>query len=145
MTIPLGLEAVLYFNDGGTWESPNHTEISGVRDVTLNLEKSVVDLSHRGSGWRLNRGALKDASISVTVLDDDGVGLAALINAWLASTPLEVLALNGPLTTPGSKGLRAVCEVMNVTRNEALEEGLAYDVELRPTPADNDPTWYTAA
>lgn len=145
MTIPLGLDAVVYLNDGGTWQSPNHVEISGVRDVTLNLEKTVVDLSHRGSSWRLNRGGLKDASISLTVLDDDSSELQTLIAGWVTSTPVEILALNGSKEASGSKGLRANCEVISITRNETLEEGLAYDIELRPTPSANGPEWYVVS
>ena len=64
MSEVIGLEAKLYYDASGMSETPTWTELTNVKDVTLNLEKADADVTTRASGgWRLRRGTLKDARV----------------------------------------------------------------------------------
>jgi hypothetical protein len=70
MGVRLGLEAKLYRNTG-TSGSPTWTEMTNVKDLTLNLEASEADVTTRGNaGWRATLAALKDASIEFEMVWD---------------------------------------------------------------------------
>ncbi len=145
MTVRLGLDAKLYYRPtpgSGTW-----TELTNVKDVTLSIEKAEADVSSRAAaGWRALRGTLKEASIEFQMNDvPDDAGLLAIREAFIANDVLEFLVLNGPEDEEGSEGLKATCDVLNFSRNEALEEGIAYDVTVKPTIADDPPEWHVSA
>ena len=64
MTMKLGMEARLYYDAAGMSADPTWTELTNVRDLTLNLEKGEADLTTRANnGWRATEGTLKDASV----------------------------------------------------------------------------------
>ena len=63
MSTRLGMDAKLYRN-AGSFGSPIWTEVTNVKDLTLNLEKGEADVTTRANGgWRATVGTLKDASI----------------------------------------------------------------------------------
>jgi hypothetical protein len=137
MGISLGLNAELYY---GVAESGAHTLIENVKDLTLNLEKAEADVTTRANdGWRATVGTLKDASIEFQMVHDSGdAAFLALRSAFMDGTPLDFRIMSGG---DDSEGLLATCEVMNFTRNEALEEAIMYDVTIKPTYAANPPQW----
>lgn len=144
MSSRLGMEAKLFRNTG-TAESPTWTEIANVRDVTLNLEKGEADVTTRANGgWRATRGTLKDASIEFQMVWDPGdAGFAAIQAAFFSGDPIELAVMSGPMDDDDSEGLRAVCDVMTFSRNEALEEAILVDVTVKPTYSATAPSWIT--
>ena len=138
MATRLGLDAKLYRYTGTIWE-----EIANVKDVTLSLEKGEADVTTRANGgWRATVGTLKDASIEFQMVWDTGdAGFAAIQQAFFNNTPIEVAVMSGPITDVASEGLQATCDVLNFTRNEALEEALMVDVTLKPTYSATAPQW----
>lgn len=144
----IGLDCKLYYNSG-TYASPTWVEIVNAKDVTVPLTKGEADTSRRGTEWKTRRGTLKDASIDFQLVQEDGdAAFTALLNSFLNNTPIELLALNGPVGTVGSEGLRATCEVFNFQDAQALESAVVYDVSAKPTPAKDgsgnaiDPEWF---
>jgi hypothetical protein len=142
-----GGDGRLYRNTG-SYASPTWVEVARIRDNSLYLTKGETDVSTRASvGWRERLATLKDASATFTLLpapsgtDNDFV---AIKDSFINDTAIEFLILDGPLATVGSQGLRATCQVFSCTRSEALEEAIAYEVNLMPTPAENAPSWYVA-
>lgn len=145
MAASVGLDAKAYYNEG-TYAAPDWTEITAVRDINFNLEKGKADTSSRGNeGWKTYKATLKDASIEMTLVwDTSDASFAALQGAFFDGTQIEVLILDGPVTTSGSEGLRATMEVFSFSRGEPLEDTLTANVTLAPSKADNNPEWYTA-
>lgn len=141
MASVLGLEAKLYIDDQASYASPTWAEVSNVKDLTLTLEKNLADVSTRGSGgWRANRAVLKDATIGFKMIwDTSDVNFQIIRDAFLDNEFVNVAAMDGDIETPGSEGLRAMCEVSKFTRNEPLEEALDVDVELKPAFFPSDP------
>lgn len=146
----IGLECKLYRNTG-TYASPTWVEIVNAKDVTVPLTKGEADTSRRGTAWKTRKGTMKDASIDFKLVQQDGdAAFTALLDSFTNGTPIELLALNGPVATAGSQGLRATCEVFNFQDNQALESAVEYDVSCKPTPTvvNNtviSPTWFVVA
>ena len=145
MALVLGLNAKLYRNTG-TYASPTWVEMTNVKNVTLNLESAEADVTTRANnGWRATVPTLKDASIEFEMVwDTEDAAFEAIQEAFLDSTPIEVLALDGPEGTAGSQGLRATCSVLSFSRNEQLEEALMVSVNLKPTYSADAPEWFVA-
>ncbi len=138
----IGLECKLYYNSG-TYSVPVWNEVVNAKDVTVPLTKGEAETSRRGTTWKTRKGTLKDASIDFQLVQEDNdAAFTALLDSYINSTPIELLALNGPIDEVGSQGLRAVCEVFNFQDGQALESAVQYDVSCKPTPAANDPSWY---
>lgn len=142
MSIRLGLDAKLYRN-AGTYVAPDWIEMENVRDLTLNLEKGEADVTTRGNnGWRAMIGTLKDGSVEwESVWDTDDTDFVAIKDAWFDNTSIELAIMDGSIFDPESQGLRATFSVINLTRNEPLEEALTASITARPTYATNAPEW----
>lgn len=147
----IGLDCKLYRNTG-TYASPVWNEIPNVSDVTVQLSKGEADTSTRASTWKTRKGTLKDASIDFQLKYVPGdTDFAALLASYTGNSPIELLALDGPVATAGSQGLRAVCEVFNFQQGQALENAVMFDVSAKPTPsfdnagAPQPPTWFTVS
>ena len=140
MSVRLGLDARLYYGSAGSGAT---TELTNVKDLTLNLEKAEADVTTRANqGWRATVGTLKDASIEFQMVwDTADAGFSAIRQAFLADTPMDFRVLSGASNDPQSEGLLATCEVFSFTRNEALEEAITVDVTIKPTYAENPPSW----
>lgn len=142
MSIRLGMDAKLYRNTG-SGGSPTWTEITNVKDLTLNLEKGEADVTTRGNGgWRATVGTLKDASIEFQMVwDANDAGFAAIQQAFFSNTPIEFAVMDGDISDPSSEGLVATFDIFSFTRNEALEEAIMVDVTIKPTYAGSAPQW----
>ena len=155
MAYQLGMNAKLYYEDGGY--SPDAgagnkpdittgvgTELSIVKDVTLNLEQAEADVTTRGNnGWRATVGTLKEGSIETQIQwDTANAAFNVILAAWLNNTIIGIAALDTDYSaTVSGTGLVSNFAVTNFTRNEALEEALVADVTLKPTYSDVVPAW----
>lgn len=141
----LAEDAKLYYNTG-SYATPTWTEITNVKDLTLNLDKDEIDVTTRGSGgYKEFADGLIDASIDFsTVWDTSDTPFTAMRTAFFAKTAIEFLVLDGSSATSGNQGLRATCMIKTFTRNETLGDALMVDVSVRPVKnSDAAPAWYT--
>ena len=150
----LAEDAKLYYNTG-TYSAPVWSEICNVKDLTLSLDKSEIDVTTRCSGgFSQFVDGLLDASVNFGMLyDTEDAAFTALQTAFFAKTNVEVLVLDGDETPAAGvtvQGLRAICMVKSFSRNESLGQALMTDVALRPV-ANNEgaaganvaPSWYS--
>jgi hypothetical protein len=128
----LGMNAALYYGaadgDLGTL-----VEATNVMDVTLNLESGEADVTTRGnSGWRALVATLRQASIEFEMkwLPADAA-FAAIRDAYLNSTVIELAALDQVRETSGAEGIKGNFSIVNFTRSEPLEEGIKVSVTAR--------------
>ena len=140
MAIRVGLEAKLYRNTGVLGAAtPTMVAVNNCRDLTLGLEKNEADVTTRGNnGWRALIGVLKEATIEFSMIaDGEDPDYVEFRDTFLAAsapeTQVDVVVYSADKALPDAEGLRAVCIVLNFTRNEPLEEALTVDVTLRPT------------
>ena len=140
----LGMEAKLYRNTG-TYAAPTWSEMTNVKDLTLNLEASEADVTTRGNaGWRATIAALKDGSIEFEMVwDPADAGFTAIQDAYFNNTTVEFGVMDGDIASSGTQGLRATMSITKLTRSEPLEQAITVSVTAKPTYSDNAPEWMT--
>lgn len=144
MAIVLGMNCKLYYGDAG---SQADTLASNVKDVNLNLETGVADVTTRGAnGWRLTAATLKDGSVEFEMMWDTGDAFfTAIQEAWTDSSNIALLVLTGAVGAADSEGLDADFSITNFSRNEPLEEAVTVSVTAKPAYSTRAPSWYSVS
>ena len=141
----LGGECFTYRNTG-TFASPVWNEITNIEDNSLPLSKGQGEFKSRGSKYVLKKGGKIESGVEFKYVydpgDDDWV---ALRDSFFNGTAIEMAIMDGPIATTGNQGLRASMEVMEIPRDEPLEEGVSVAVVCALTISDNEPAWTTTA
>ena len=146
----LGANAKLYFNASGTEVSPptpaNWTEMTNVKDLTLNLAKDEVEVNTRANNeWKARVGTLKDGSVQFDMVWNTGdAGFTAIQQAYLNNTTIGIACLDGEMDVAGSQGLIAAMGVFDFTRAEPVADVLTVSVTIKPTYDAIAPYWFTA-
>jgi len=136
MSIKLGMEAKLYYGAAGATAT---TELTNVKDVTLNLESGEADVTTRANaGWRATVGTLKTGSVEFEMIwDSDDAGFAAIKDAYFNNEPIALAILD----EAGGEGLDADFSITSFSRKEALEEAITVSVTAKPTYSTRAPAW----
>lgn len=134
MSARRGKDFKLYRNTDDPYDnSPTWSLVTNVRDLTRNLEKDMADASIRGSSFHLQVSTLKNFSIDFQmVYDPTDTDFIAFEAAYINDTDIEMLDLDGLISTTGSKGLRFQGQVTKFTVNEALGDVGLVDVSIAP-------------
>lgn len=142
MAVVRGKDFKLYRNTDDPYDnSPTWSLVENIRDLTRNREKDLADASIRGSTYRLQVATIKSFSIDFQmVYDGADTDVIAFEDAYESDADVELLILDGPIGTAGSKGIRFMGQVSTFTVNEALADVGLVDVSIVPgyTP-DNLP------
>ena len=136
MSIKLGMEAKLYYGAAGATAA---TELTNVKDVTLNLESGEADVTTRANaGWRATVGTLKTGSVEFEMIwDSDDLGFTAIKDAYFNNEPIALAILD----EAGGEGLDADFSITSFSRKEALEEAITVSVTAKPTYSTRAPAW----
>jgi hypothetical protein len=133
MAIRIGLKAKLYYGTAGTTAA---SELTKVRDVTLNLSAGVANTETRGSEIKSEIPTLLEASLSFELLyDDANAGVLAVEEAYYTRTPIAMLVLH----KTGGNGLDADWNIKEFTRSEPLEGVITVSVTASPNNASREP------
>jgi len=133
----LGMNCKAYYGTAGSTAS---TELTNVRDVTINLETGEADVTTRGnSGWRATAATLKEGSVEFEMIWQDGgdAGFTAIETAWTNATAIALAFLDGA----GGSGLDADFTITNFSRSEPLEDAVKVSVTAKPTYSTRAPSW----
>ncbi len=89
----LGMNAKLFY---GTAGGPANTEMTNVRNVTLNLEAGEADVTTRANqGWRATAPTLRECSVEFEMIwDPSDAGFAAVKNAYLTNGLIALKVLD---------------------------------------------------
>jgi hypothetical protein len=134
MAVTRGKDFYLYRNADSPYDNtPTWDQVVNVRDLTRNNTPALADASIRGSTFRMQVPTLLDMSIDFQmVYDPTDADQTAFENAYYTNGLIEILDLDGPITTVGSKGIRMHAQVSKYQVNEALEDVGLIDVSLVP-------------
>ena len=101
MAIKLGMQAKLYFKTGGVGGGGAWTEMTNVKDVTLNLEAGEADVTTRANnGWRATIATLRDGSVEwEMVWDTADAGFTAIKNAYFNGAIIGLSVMDGDIAT----------------------------------------------
>lgn len=137
MAIVLGLDAKLF---RGTAGSRAATEVTNVKDLTLNLESGEADVTTRATkGWKASVATLKEASLEFSILyDPDDPDFAAFQSAYFGNTPLALFVSDGQDT---AHGLDADFSITAFSMEQPLEEAISVSVTAKPTASARAPEW----
>jgi predicted secreted protein len=143
MSVKFGIDGKLYYCVAGIGGTPTWTELSGVKNVTLNVQGKEVDVTTRASaGFALADIALMDASIEFDLpLDPADTGYQAVETAFFARSLVGLAVMSGGVTVAGSRGLWADCKITQFNREESLEDAMIVKVTAKPTHSANAPLW----
>lgn len=146
-TIKLGMDAKLYYCVAGIGATPTWTELTNVKNVTLNLQKGESDVTTRANnGWKASATTLKEGSVEFEMIWNTGdAGFTAVQTAWMNNTLIGLAVMDGGVAVVGSQGLWADCNIINFTRDEPLEEALTVKVTAKPGFSVNAPIWKTVS
>ena len=147
MSVRFGIDGKLYFCAAGIGGTPTWTELSGVKNVTLNVQGKEVDVTTRASGgFAAADIALMDASIEFEMpLDPADTGYQALETAFFGRALVGMAVMSGDIETAGSRGLWADCKILQFNREESLEDAMVVKVTAKPTHSANPPQWKVIA
>ncbi len=131
-TFLLGMNAKIYQGAAGG-ELTALSEMSNVKDVTLNLEAGEADVTTRGNqGWRATAPTLRECTVEFEMLWKPGdAGFEAIKTAFLSSGQLRLAVLTGASDASGTEGPLGDFSITNFSRNEPLEEGVTVSVTAK--------------
>ncbi|QDU33049.1 Phage major tail protein 2 [Poriferisphaera corsica] len=128
----LGMNAKIYRGPAGS-DLSTLSEMSNVRDVTLNLEAGEADVTTRGNqGWRATAPTLRECTAEFGMLWKPGdAGFDAIKTTYLTSSSIALAVLTGEKEGSGTEGPRGDFSITNFSRNEPLEEGVTVSVTAK--------------
>ena len=132
-----GINSHAYRNSasgGSKYGTPTWTDIDHVRDASVGQPWDLQDASIRATKFKLYHKAQKDLSVQLTVrCDDVDSGYIALREAAENGTTIDMLLLDGPIATEGSRGFRAFFHVSESGQSQAIGDTLYSTFDLKPT------------
>jgi hypothetical protein len=137
----LGINAKVYRNTG-TWGSPTWTEVPEFESVQIDPRYTEGESNSRDS--RFARGKLTLAGCSATArlkVKPGNTNFESLMDAFALATAVDLLILDGPRTTVGSRGIRAEFNLMAAGDDQGITSRLYRDLALNLNDSDNLPKW----
>jgi hypothetical protein len=122
----LGMNAKLYHGVAG---GPATSEMTNVRNLTLNLEAGEADVTTRAnSGWRATAPTLRECAVDFEMVwDPADTGFSAIKNAFLTNGLIALKVLD----QAGGQGPDGDFSITSFTRSEDLEEALTVSVTAK--------------
>jgi len=122
----LGMNAKIYHGTAGTTAS---TELTNVKDVTLNLEAGEADVTTRGNqGWRATAPTLRECTAEFEMQWKPGdTGFEAVKTAFLTAGTISLLVL----TEEDGEGPDGDFSITSFSRSEPLEESITVSVTAK--------------
>ena len=144
MSVRLSLNAKTYRNTG-TYDSPIWVEMVNIKDATLEDSMDETEVTRRASGGvKEYEPTLRGISFDFNAPNVEGdAELIAVRTAYATRAPIELAVMDGPITAPGSNGLRFEAKVFKNTRNESLSDAQMKDFTFKPCCSENPTTELT--
>ena len=138
----LGGEASFHVSISGDYALPVYLEVVIAKDVSASSATDKKEDTCRGTaGDKIKRytPGKKDKSISLEVCHrNTDAAWNAIVDSEDADTPIEVLFLDGPYTTSGSKGFRFMANVFSYEADQPLDDPMNDTFEFNPTALTDD-------
>src|SRR5215471_2188056 len=140
MGLRIGRAGGLYLNTA-TYAAPTWVEIALARDVTSNIESETADADSRAAGiWGADVVVKLTLSVDFQMIWDTAIAyVVTMYNAAIAGTASEFAIMDGKLTDPTARGIRALCCYSKFSRPEPLRDVMVADVTIKPTYSLNPP------
>jgi len=136
----LGRKAKFYLNFG-LFGSPSFAEVPNISDLTRNGEWETADGSTRESAVKQSVKTMVDLSVGGKLKFVAGdANTVAIMDAFMSPDSfLDIMVLNGPMTTPGAYGVRYQAQVTSDNEDQGLSTVIFEDLKFMPTPIGANP------
>ncbi len=145
VTVP-GKDCLVYRSSGASFGSPTWVVIPNIQDLTRSDSRAEANVTGKGDDIGTIDVAYRNIEVTfkiVAVRADSG--FAALVAAYAARSPIQLLVLNGPVATVGAKGINADWHITKFDEGQPLDGALTYDVAMKPAKTANAPAVFTVA
>ncbi len=134
--VKTGANAKAYRNTAvgaSKYGTPTWTDLDHARDAAPNQAWDFADASIRATKVKLSHPTQKNMECQIVMrCDDVDAGYLAMKGAAEAGTALDLLILDGPLTTEGSRGFRAFFYVSESGQPQGIGDTLYSTFDLKP-------------
>lgn len=124
------------FNNSGTWASPTWDEFTNVEVAGSSIEAAEAEFKNRGLQFSQSAGGILTASIDLTLTHFAGTDADyELLRDAIVVDPktlLDMFIADGPSATSKTQGLRGYFTVLNMGRDEPLEDGVKNTFTIKP-------------
>jgi len=132
----VGGEMYLYYNSG-SYGTPTWVIVGDIGDVTPNDNDTEIPVPLRSNyPFMTYMRGMTDLSAEFQLLYKSGVSdtvYKAFEDAKKNRTPMDLLFLDGPVATEGSKGVRAISDVFKFTPGQPVDGAVMVDVGVKPS------------
>lgn len=128
------IKAVIYRNTAVStpYATPTWTAMTLVRDVSISRPWDFGDASVRATRVKLYAPTQMDFAVTMTMRCDDlDAAYLAVDAAAVSGTALDLLILDGPITTEGTRGVRAHFHISDTGQDQAIGNVLYKNYELK--------------
>ena len=142
MGLKQGIDASAYINVG-TYNAPTWSELDLFSNVTPNGGWDAAEINIRRS--LVKYGAKTNLDLGFTgkmLCDDSDANYVLMRQSWMSLTStVDLLILDGPVTTVGSFGYRAEFQITAGGQDQPTTDVLYRDFAAVPYPTANKPKW----
>lgn len=133
-----GVKGGVYRNTG-TYGSPTWTEMLLVIEANPNIGWDFFEAGERSTLAKLYMKTRMDLGAAIKMRADDAdAGFVAMVDAAIASgTKVDLLIINGKITTEGARGIRSEFLVNQTGEPQPIDGGVVTDFEIKPTYSSN--------
>ncbi|MDB5310676.1 MAG: hypothetical protein JWO38_4878 [Gemmataceae bacterium] len=121
--VKFGFKGVIAAN-GGTYATPTWSAMNNVAEAKIAMSRAEAEASMRAYPVKLTESIMREIEFEGTIRSDDGDtnGYILMEAAFIANAPLDVLILDGPIGTNGSRGVRCDMKVFKWEEDEGLDK-----------------------
>lgn len=127
------------YRNTGTYGSPTWSEMTLIRDVSPAMPWDMGDASSRATRAKLYTKTQCDIGYQVVMRADDAdAAYQAMYDASVSPTAVvDLMLLDGDITTEGAMGVRAEFNVIFVSQTQGAGDVVYTTFELKPAPSNN--------
>jgi hypothetical protein len=134
----IGLNAKLYRNTG-SFGSPTWVEVTNIQDLDLADSMDEFDATTRGSGGMAeSEPTVRSIELSWNMKNNADTHMIAFRTAYFNRAAVDLQALDGPIATIGSHGVRGRFKFHEFGKPQPLRDGQMLNLRAKPAPDDTN-------
>ncbi|WP_020473383.1 hypothetical protein [Zavarzinella formosa] len=137
------VKAKVYLNTD-EYDDPTWVDMDIIRDVNTGKPWDLGDASTRASRVKLYAPTQQDWALTATArCDNADTNYKALTGASVSAAMLDLLILDGPITSEGTEGYRAWLHVSETGQDQTIGNNLYKNFDFKPGVAPDLPKCVT--
>jgi hypothetical protein len=128
--------------NSATNETPTWTTVKRAKNVNCPLTKEMADVSRRESGWKMEIGSLKGATIELEYVykNSADADFLAFLDSFSAGTPIQLACTDLAIDEDNAFGFKAYFECSELPLDQPLTEGVILKLKFAHTEYEEGDT-----